>query len=241
MLGHVSRQVKGLIQLQLLTGMRPGEACSMRGCDIDTTGKLWFYRPSSHKTEHHEHERIIYLGPKAKAVIQPFLKTNMQAYLFSPADAVAELRERRHEARITPAKYGNVPGTCQRRKPKREAQQRYTVDSYRKAIERGCEAVFEMPASLYEPRSKAAKEAEAKLSDDAQQQRREERREGRAVWRSAHCWNPHQLRHTSATNLRKEFGLEAAQVILGHKTLAVTQLYAEKNVEAAQRIMAEVG
>jgi hypothetical protein len=47
--------------------------------------------------------------------------------------------------------------------------------------------------------------------------------------------------HTAATNLRKEYGLEAAQVILGHKTLTVTQIYAEKNVEAAQRIMAEVG
>lgn len=41
--------------------------------------------------------------------------------------------------------------------------------------------------------------------------------------------------------LRREYGLEAAQVILGHKTLKVTELYAEKNVEAAQRIMAQVG
>jgi hypothetical protein len=35
--------------------------------------------------------------------------------------------------------------------------------------------------------------------------------------------------------------LEAAQVILGHKTLAVTEVYAEKNVAAAMRIMSEVG
>ena len=44
-----------------------------------------------------------------------------------------------------------------------------------------------------------------------------------------------------ATRLRKRFGLDGAQVILGHKTLSVTQVYAEKNVEAAQRIMAAVG
>jgi hypothetical protein len=30
-------------------------------------------------------------------------------------------------------------------------------------------------------------------------------------------------------------------VILGHKTLRVTELYAEKNLEAAQRIMATAG
>lgn len=54
-------------------------------------------------------------------------------------------------------------------------------------------------------------------------------------------WHPHQLRHTAATELRKQYGLEAAQVILGHRTLTVTQVYAERNVEAAMRIMAEVG
>jgi integrase len=54
-------------------------------------------------------------------------------------------------------------------------------------------------------------------------------------------WHPHQLRHTAATEFRKRFGLEAASVVLGHKTLNVTEVYAEKNVAAAQRIMAEVG
>jgi site-specific recombinase XerD len=61
------------------------------------------------------------------------------------------------------------------------------------------------------------------------------------AWRKAHSWHPHQLRHSAATNLRRDFGLEPAQVILGHKTLSVTQVYAEKNVEAAMRVMAEVG
>jgi integrase len=55
------------------------------------------------------------------------------------------------------------------------------------------------------------------------------------------AWHPHQLRHTAATQLRKEFGLEAAQVILGHRTLSVTEIYAEKNIEAARAIMQAVG
>lgn len=40
-------------------------------------------------------------------------------------------------------------------------------------------------------------------------------------------WHPHQLRHTAATNIRKEFGIEVARVILGHTSPAVTELYAE--------------
>jgi integrase len=240
-LPHVSRQVKSMVELQLLTGMRPGEACAMRGCDIDTTGKLWLYKPAQHKNEHRDHERVIYLGPQAKAIVEQFWKPNLQAHLFSPADAVAEMREARRQSRKTPLDQGNAPGTNCQRCPKREAQDQYSVDSYRRAIERGCEVAFGMPDDLHEPRGKKAKKAETDLEPDVQMQRRIQRRKGRAAWRAQHCWGPHQLRHTAATNLRKEYGLEAAQVILGHKTLTVTQIYAEKNVEAAQRIMAEVG
>jgi integrase len=57
-------------------------------------------------------------------------------------------------------------------------------------------------------------------------------------WRSDHRFHPHQLRHSAATRLRKKYGLEAAQVILGHQT---TEIYAEKNIEAATRVMADVG
>jgi integrase len=61
------------------------------------------------------------------------------------------------------------------------------------------------------------------------------------AWRRKHRWHPHQLRHSAATVIRKHFGIEAAQVVLGHATLAATQIYAEKNADAAKRIAAEVG
>jgi integrase len=51
----------------------------------------------------------------------------------------------------------------------------------------------------------------------------------RKAWRASHVWNPHQLRHSAATRIRREFGLDAAQVVLGHRTLAVTQVYAEQD------------
>ena len=69
----------------------------------------------------------------------------------------------------------------------------------------------------------------------------EEQRAELIKWVSDHRWHPHQLRHNAATRLRREYGLEAAQVILGHKTLSVTEVYAEKNVAAARKIMGEVG
>jgi len=70
-----------------------------------------------------------------------------------------------------------------------------------------------------------AREAEAKLDLEIQQKQRINRRAKRAAWRQLHVWHPHLLRHNAATRLRKEFGLETAQVILGHKTLAVTEVY----------------
>ena len=46
------------------------------------------------------------------------------------------------------------------------------------------------------------------------------------AWRKAHRWHPNQLRHTFATRVRKQHGLEAAQVLLGHSKLDTTALYA---------------
>ena len=54
-------------------------------------------------------------------------------------------------------------------------------------------------------------------------------------------WHPHQLRHSAATRLRREYGLEAARVILGHSSAAVSELYAEIDHEKARRIMEEAG
>ena len=43
-------------------------------------------------------------------------------------------------------------------------------------------------------------------------------------------WAPNQPRHAAGTEIRKEYGLEAAQVILGHAKADVTQVYAEANM-----------
>ena len=80
---HVSKQVWAMIQLQVFTGMRPGEVVLMRGQDIDITGKLWVYTPQHHKTEHHGISRPIYLGPKAQEIVEKFMKPELAAYLLN--------------------------------------------------------------------------------------------------------------------------------------------------------------
>lgn len=198
-LPFVSKQVFAMIRLQLVTGMRSGEVVLMRTGDIDRTGKLWVYRPTSHKTLHHGHTREVYLGPKAQEIVTPFLKLNPSAYIFNPREADRERRDELHARRTTPITCGNRPGTNRRQSPKRSIGERYDAAAYRRAVARACDKA-EIPS-----------------------------------------WHPHQLRHTAATELRRTHGIEAAQVILGHRTLDVTQLYAERNVAAAMKIMGEVG
>lgn len=240
-LPFLSRHLQAMVNLQLLTGMRPGEVCAMRGCDLDTTGRLWLYRPHQHKTLHHGHERIVYIGPQARQILEQFLKPDLQAYLFRPCDAIAERRQMLRATRKTPMSCGNVPGSNVQKHPRKVPSEFYTTSSYARAIARACEQAFEMPKELKHWYGERPQPDDSKEVLAAKAQERRERAARRSAWNTLHVWHPHQLRHTSATNLRKTYGLEAAQVILGHKTLTVTQVYAEKNIEAAQKIMAEVG
>ena len=54
-------------------------------------------------------------------------------------------------------------------------------------------------------------------------------------------WSPNQLRHTAGTDIRQKYGLEAAQVILGHAAADVTQVYAERDMAKAAAVMQEIG
>lgn len=234
-LKHLSATHQAMVRLQLYTGMRPGELCMMRTGDIDTSGKVWCYTPQRHKTEHHGHARTIWIGPKAQDVLRPFLKPDLQAYVFSPADADAERRRALSAARTTPLHYGNKPGSNRTRKPKRKPGAAFSVSAYRRAIARACEAAFEIPDELRDPGrgSKAEREQTPEQRKARQQQRR--------AWHAEHVWHPHQLRHTAATYLRKQYGVEVARAVLGHATLAATEVYAAQDAAVCVKVMGEVG
>ena len=126
-----------MVRFERQTGCRPSEVCQLRPGDVDRTGDVWTYRPGSHKTGHQGRERVIFIGPKAQAVIRPYLLRDATAYCFSPAESMQKMREARQVARKTPLRYGNRPGTNRKTRPGGLPKARYTKDSYNRAIRRG--------------------------------------------------------------------------------------------------------
>ena len=193
----VTRQVWAMIELQRLTGMRSGEVVLIRGGDLDMTGSIWCYTPRTHKTAHHGREKRIWLGPRAQKVLCPFLKADLQAFVLSPWDAREERFQEMRRRRKSPVQPSQV---CRKKRaPKCLPGDRYTTDSYWRAIDRACRNA------------------------------------------GVPHWHPHQLRHNAATRIRKERGLEAARALLGHRTIGVTQLYAEMDDAIVREIAAQAG
>jgi integrase len=54
-------------------------------------------------------------------------------------------------------------------------------------------------------------------------------------------WSPRQLRHTRASMIRAQYGLEASKAVLGHADTKVTEIYAQRDLDLAQKVMREVG
>ncbi|RIK78505.1 MAG: integrase, partial [Planctomycetota bacterium] len=214
-----------MVRLQRLTGMRPAEVCILRPCDLDRSGDVWIYRPSKHKTEHHGRERLILIGPKAQAVLLRYLARGAEDYCFRPKDSVAKWLAARYANRKTPLSCGNKPGTNRRKKPRKSPGDCYAVDAYRRAIARACDKAFPHPTLAGVRRSMLTAAQKAEL----------------AKWQSEHRWAPNQLRHAAATEVRKRFGLEAAQIVLGHSKADVTQVYAERDLAKGVQVAAAIG
>jgi integrase len=178
-LPFLTAPIRAMVELQALTGMRPGEVMMMRGVEIDRSGPVWAYRPGHHKTEHRGRSRVILIGPQAQMILQPWLQSDPEAYLFSPADAVgARNAKRRFERQspMTPSQAKRKP----KRNPKRTPGRRYDKNSYARAIKRACDAAFPHP-----------KLSHIKTKDLTLEQCAELR-----AWQNAHRWSPNRLRHT---------------------------------------------
>jgi integrase len=217
--------VADMVRLQRLAGMRPAEVCIMRPCDIDRSSKIWIYKPQWHKTDYADKDRSIPLGPKAQGILLRYLARDAETYCFRPCDSEAKRRALQHLNRKTAMSCGNRPGACRVAKPKRKAGERYDTASYRRAIQRACDKAFPHPTIA----RRRSVELTAKQCQELQE------------WRSDHRWAPNQLRHSAGTAVRKLFGLEASQVMLGHSSADVTQIYAERDMELAVKVAKEVG
>lgn len=54
-------------------------------------------------------------------------------------------------------------------------------------------------------------------------------------------WSPNQLRHNAATTIRATAGIESARTVLGHSSSVTTEIYAEKDLGIAAKIISEIG
>jgi integrase len=217
---HLSPVVRSMIQVQMLTGARPGEVCKMRPMDIDRSEDVWVYRPSSHKTEHHGRSRQIFMGLEAQKVILPYLLRAADANCFSAAESREWFREQADLNRKTKRSCGNARGRKhdRRRGPKtRQPRGYFDSQTYAQAIARACRKAWPAPKEI--------------RYDKAAVQR----------WDDDHRWAPNHLRHNWATRVRAKYGLEAAQVGLGHATADVTQIYAERDTKLAKQVAREIG
>jgi integrase len=196
-LPHLPPVMQAMVQFQRLVGCRPGEACSICPGEVDCSGDVWTYRPSRYKSEHCGRGRIIYIGPQAQDVLRPYMSRPAEQRCFRPVDSErlrkSAMRERR-KTKVQPSQVDRSKASDGRR-----PGERYTRQSYARAIARAC---------------------------------------GNA---GVERWSPNQLRHSRGTEIRKLYGVEGAQVVLGHAKADVTQVYAERDAGLALKIAMEIG
>ena len=180
------------VRLQRLLGCRPGELVSLTRSMVDTQGEVWVIALDHHKTAWRGHTRKIFVGPKGQAILKKYMATSKSnECIFSPKVAVEQRKDIAEANRKTPLSCGNRRGSNRKSNPKKSPGDRYTTQSYGKAIKSACKL--------------------AKIE----------------------VWSPNQLRHAAATALRESDGIESASLVLGHKSLDVTQVYAEKSEQKA--------
>ncbi len=178
-LPHLNRVVAAMVRFQLLTGCRAEEVMILRGCDLTRGEPNWEYRPAWHKTAWRGKDRVIVVGPQARAILEDFLKPDPLAYLFDPRDVVEAHhadRARKRKSRPTPSEIARrcKPG------PGRGHADHYDRRSYRQAVVRACERAF--------PHPELSKIRPKKLNDEQRRELKE--------WRKKQRWSPLQLRHT---------------------------------------------
>jgi hypothetical protein len=195
-----------MIQLQLLTGMRPGEVVVMRPADIDRSEEVWTYTPAQHKTLHHGHDRVVYLGHKAQELLQPYLLRPDHDYLFSPAEADKDRREALHADRTTPLSCGNTRGSNRQANPRKMPGARYTEQSYYRSIQYACAKAFASPQPLAKRDNETIAQWRGRLTPEQQTQLK--------TWDKQHRWHPNQLRHMAAerTRLRQAPSVSVGQL-----------------------------
>jgi len=230
-LPYLTPHVRAMVKLQQLTGARSGELCGLRTADIDTTAEPWVYTPPKHKTLHHDLPRSIQFGPRARKILAAFLRTDLHAFIFSPAEseAMRHTETRAKRKYIQPSQIERARKSAGRAfKRKRGPQNHYTPAAYRRAIERACEFAFNMPDEL-----------KRRPSDTMEQKK--EKSAKRSAWYKLYRWHPHRIRHAVGTKIRSRWDLDTSRAVLGHASDRTTLTYAERDARIVANVMEKVG
>jgi integrase len=135
-LSYTTGVVAAMIELQLLTGMRPAELCLLRPCDLDRSDSVWHYYPEKHKNIYRNIERIVSIGPRGQELLRPFLLRAENAYCFSPADSEKQRIEKASRERKTPLALSWIPAPF--------AQKTFVTTRSTSAFESACWAFLAM-------------------------------------------------------------------------------------------------
>ncbi len=215
-LPHLTTVVADMVRFQMATGCRPGEVCKIKPSMVDRSRDVWEINLTEHKTAYRGKHRVIYCGPHAQAILSKYLLRDGNSHCFSPRESEKQRRQNVHEQRTTPLSCGNRPGTnVVSGKRKNEPGECYKTSSYGHSIKHACKKAFPVPDGVNADQSKE--------------------------WIRSHSWAPNQIRHSVATKIRKEYGLEATARILGHSQIGVTQVYAEADKSRALEVARKFG
>jgi integrase len=131
-LDQLSPMLRAMVGLQVLSGMRPGEVLQLRGADIDMSGPVWEFKPPIFKTQHTGRDRVVFIGPRAQALLQQWLRENPDEFIFGP-------RQNRESLLRDHPKPRPRTEREKRRRTRRSFRDHYSRNSYLLAIRRACE------------------------------------------------------------------------------------------------------
>jgi len=175
------------------------------------------------------------IGPKGQEVLKEFFTPDIGDCLFAPYLAMKELNEKRSAERRTPKWSSHMARNAAKRKEKAQwkCRESYDKSSLLNAVRRACDKAFPAPEPLCLLKGESERKRKLCLSREQQLELKK--------WQQEHRWHPNQIRHAYATRVRREAGLEAAQVLLGHAKADTTQIYAEKNRDLAMAVALKIG
>lgn len=135
-LAEAPQTVADMARLQYWTGMRPGEVCQLRACDIDRKGDVWLYTPGTHKTEHHGKGRVVPIGPNAQKILRTYIakRARITDYVFLPEEA--------HRERLEQLGYPEVMAYQLSRSAFKPGRM-FRTETYYNKIRYACERVFD--------------------------------------------------------------------------------------------------